>query len=57
MTKIIPIGVPVVKKKRIPMWKNRAIIEAIKEKIVRDHNKKIRAKREMEEMNRNAQKR
>ena len=38
--KIIPIGID--KPKRVPLYRNRAHIDRLKDDIVKEHNKKIR---------------
>lgn len=38
--KVVSIGVPV--KKKIPPWKNRALIDSVKKEFIDTHNKKIR---------------
>ena len=46
MAKVISIGKPAVKAKKVPSWKDRAAIDRMKELIVSDHNQKIRAQKE-----------
>lgn len=41
MAKIIKL-VPEGKVKKVPVWKNRAVIDSVKEELVRKHNEKFK---------------
>lgn len=49
--KVVSIGVPV--KKKIPPWKNRAVIDSVKTDIIDTHNKKIRERARIKKANNN----